>query len=175
MQAGKTPGIVFSGPGGEQRLLAFESQGLAKLVTKLGRTGWAVSLFDLHIRGDDGSSTAVRALVRAPNRTQGILPALASLLPLSRRTPRALPAQALLLRSTLALQGRQVHMTADTDAIENVTLIECPADRHVRVEVPLKVRSGRGFLRADWLPRALPLAVPLSRIGAAGRGCRPAP
>ena len=36
-------------------------------------------------------------------------------------------------------QGRQVHMAADTDAIENVTFIQCPPERHVRVNVPLKV------------------------------------
>lgn len=64
-QAGKTPGIVFSGPGGEQHLLAFESKQLGKLVARLGRTAWACSLFDLQLRGEDGSSTAVRALVRA--------------------------------------------------------------------------------------------------------------
>lgn len=39
------------------------------------------------------------------------------------------------------LQGRQVHMTADTDAVENVTFIYCPPERQVRVEVPLKVRQ----------------------------------
>jgi len=37
------------------------------------------------------------------------------------------------------LQGRQVHMTADIDAIENVTFIYCPPERQVRVDVPLKV------------------------------------
>lgn len=31
-------------------------------------------------------------------------------------------------------------MTADTDAIENVTFIYCPPERNVRVDVPLKVR-----------------------------------
>lgn len=30
-------------------------------------------------------------------------------------------------------------MTADTDAIENVTLMYCPPERVVRVDVPLKV------------------------------------
>lgn len=65
LQAGKTPGIVFSGPGGEQQLLAFESKALSKVVTKLGRTAWACSVFDLQIRSEDGSSNAVRALVRS--------------------------------------------------------------------------------------------------------------
>lgn len=65
LQAGKTPGIVFSGPGGEQHLLAFDSKALGKLVTKLGRTAWACSVFDLQIQGEDGSSRTVRALVGA--------------------------------------------------------------------------------------------------------------
>lgn len=63
--SGKTPGIIFSGPGGEQHLLAFESKSLARLVTKLGRTGWACSVFNLQIEHEGGSSQAVRALVRA--------------------------------------------------------------------------------------------------------------
>ena len=64
LQGGKTPGIVFSGPGGEQQLLAFESQSLAKLISQLGRTAWACSIFNLQIQGEDGSSQTVRALVR---------------------------------------------------------------------------------------------------------------
>ncbi|KAL6770524.1 MRPL25 [Auxenochlorella protothecoides x Auxenochlorella symbiontica] len=35
--------------------------------------------------------------------------------------------------------GRQVHITADTDVVENVTLIHCPPDRHVKVAVPIQV------------------------------------
>ena len=31
-----------------------------------------------------------------------------------------------------------MHRTADTDAIENVTLIHCPPERIVRVNVPVK-------------------------------------
>lgn len=38
-----------------------------------------------------------------------------------------------------SLQGRQVHLTSTTDAVENVTLLHCPPDRRVRVEVPLRV------------------------------------
>lgn len=64
-KGGKTPGIVFSGPSGEQHLLAFESKPLGKLVTRLGRTAWACSVFNLQIQAEDGSSTTVRALVRA--------------------------------------------------------------------------------------------------------------
>jgi len=60
---GKTPGIVFSGPGGEQQLLAFESKGLGKLVTKLGRTAWACSVFNLQLQSEDGSSETLRVLV----------------------------------------------------------------------------------------------------------------
>lgn len=37
------------------------------------------------------------------------------------------------------LQGRQVHVTADTDRIENVTLIECSPSRTVKVFVPITV------------------------------------
>jgi ribosomal protein L25 (general stress protein Ctc) len=61
---GRTPGIVFSGPGGEQQLLAFESKELAKLVTKLGRTAWACSVFNLQLQRQDGISESLRALVR---------------------------------------------------------------------------------------------------------------
>ncbi|EFN51725.1 hypothetical protein CHLNCDRAFT_139900 [Chlorella variabilis] len=68
-KAGKTPGIVFSGPGGEQHLLAFDSKALGKLVTKLGRTAWACSVFDLQIQGEDGSSRTVRALGRQVHMT----------------------------------------------------------------------------------------------------------
>lgn len=117
---GQTPGIVFSGPGGEQQLLAFDSKPLGKLVTKLGRTAWACTVFDLTIRREDGSATTVVAL------------------------------------------GRQVHMTADTDAIENVTLIHCPPDRRVRVDVPLKVIGDdlspgiKAGGRINWIRRTIP-------------------
>lgn len=63
-QGGKTPGIVFSGPGEEQQLLAFDSTSLSKLVTKLGRTAWACTIFNLQVQREDGSSSTVRALVR---------------------------------------------------------------------------------------------------------------
>lgn len=179
-RGGKTPGIVFSGPGGEEQLLAFESKALARLVTKLGRTAWACSVFNLQIEGEGGSSQTVRALVRAaamlhrlfccvrcsalspwlptylPGRQASLLAAMHAACP-----QRALPsfrhrdsgcslaagppaealrqhAHAHLLRAC-GLQGRQVHMRADTDAIENVTFIYCPPERQVRVDVPLKV------------------------------------
>ncbi len=64
LQGGKTPGIVFSGPGEEQQLLAFDATSLSKLVTKLGRTAWACTIFNLQVRRDDGSSATLRALVR---------------------------------------------------------------------------------------------------------------
>ena len=32
-----------------------------------------------------------------------------------------------------------MHLTGDTGVVENVTFIYCPPERHVRVEVPLKV------------------------------------
>lgn len=35
--------------------------------------------------------------------------------------------------------GRQVHMTASSGAVENVTLLHCPSDRRVKLQVPLKV------------------------------------
>jgi large subunit ribosomal protein L25 len=165
-QAGKTPGIVFSGPDGEQHLLAFERQGLAKLVAKLGRTGWAVSLFDLQIRSEDGSSTAVRALVSHQSRVLRfpLHRPLHFLTLLPRRPAQAAPcpAAASFAAAVPPLQGRQVHMTADTDAIENVTLIECPADRPVRVEVPLKVIGDdvspglKAGGRINWIRRTIP-------------------
>lgn len=119
-RGGKTPGIVFSGPAGEQHLLAFEAKALARLVTKLGRTAWACSVFNLQIEAEDGSSSTVRAL------------------------------------------GRQVHMTADTDAIENVTFIYCPPERQVRVDVPLKVIGDdvspgmKAGGRINWIKRTIP-------------------
>lgn len=64
LQGGKTPGIIFSGPGGEQQLLAFDAKSLGKLVTKLGRTAWACTVFNLQIQAEDGSSQTLRALVR---------------------------------------------------------------------------------------------------------------
>lgn len=36
-----------------------------------------------------------------------------------------------------------MHVRADTDEIENVTLIDCPADRTVRLAVPLRVWNMR--------------------------------
>ncbi|KAL4423248.1 hypothetical protein ABPG77_000040 [Micractinium sp. CCAP 211/92] len=117
-RGGKTPGIVFSGPGGEQ-LLAFETKSLARLVAKLGRTAWACSVFNLQIEGEGGSSQTVRAL------------------------------------------GRQVHMQADTDAIENVTFIYCPPERQVRVDVPLKVIGDdvspgvKAGGRVNWINRTI--------------------
>jgi hypothetical protein len=59
-------------------------------------------------------------------------------------------------------QGRQVHMAADTDAIENVTFIQCPPERHVRVNVPLKVCCGR---QTGDLTLAPTQAAPLGRLG----------
>ncbi len=41
-------------------------------------------------------------------------------------------------------------MTADTDAVENVTFIYCPPERQVRVEVPLKVRPWLVFCCGIW-------------------------
>ncbi|PRW59407.1 50S ribosomal L25 [Chlorella sorokiniana] len=119
-KGGKTPGIVFSGPGEEQQLLAFDSTSLSKLVGKLGRTAWACTIFDLQVQRDDGSSATLRAL------------------------------------------GRQVHMTADTDAVENVTFIYCPPERQVRVEVPLKVIGDdvcpgiKAGGRVNWIRRTIP-------------------
>lgn len=136
LQGGKTPGIVFSGPGDEQQLLAFDSTSLSKLVTKLGRTAWACTIFNLQVQREDGSSATLRALVRG-----------ASCLPLAPGAAccglawSALASQVHALAPFICcLQGRQVHMTADTDAVENVTFIYCPPERQVRVEVPLKVR-----------------------------------
>ena len=59
---GRTPGVLFSLPGESAdvpRLLSFDAKAVASAVQRLGRTGWAVALFDLQI----GSET-VRALGR---------------------------------------------------------------------------------------------------------------
>lgn len=37
------------------------------------------------------------------------------------------------------VQPRILHVNAVSDEIENVTLMYCPPDRRVKVEVPLKV------------------------------------
>ena len=37
------------------------------------------------------------------------------------------------------VQPRMLHVNSVSDAIENVTLMYCPPDRRVKVEVPLKV------------------------------------
>ncbi|PSC73857.1 50S ribosomal L25 [Micractinium conductrix] len=119
-RGGRTPGIVFSGPGGEQQLLALDSKELGRLVTKLGRTAWACSVFNLEIQRPEGGSDTVRAL------------------------------------------GRQVHMAADTDAVENVTFIYCPPDRQVRVDVPLKIIGDdispgiKAGGRLNWIRRTIP-------------------
>ena len=39
----------------------------------------------------------------------------------------------------LCVQPRMLHVNSVSDAIENVTLMYCPPDRRVKVEVPLKV------------------------------------
>ena len=70
LQEGKIPGIVFSGPGGEQQLLAFEAKGLGKLVGRLGRTAWGCSVFNLQIEGEDGSSQTLRVLVSGAWRSR---------------------------------------------------------------------------------------------------------
>lgn len=66
--------------------------------------------------------------------------------------------------------GRQVHMTADTDAIENVTLIHCPPERVVRVDIPLKVFGEelcpgiKAGGRVNWIKRTVPCSAPGNRI-----------
>lgn len=52
-------------------------------------------------------------------------------------------------------------MTAATDAIENVTLIHCPPDRRVRVNVPLKIYGEevcpglKAGGRINWIQRTI--------------------
>lgn len=43
------------------------------------------------------------------------------------------------LTTGVHVQPRILHVNACSDAIENVTLMYCPPDRRVKVEVPLKV------------------------------------
>ncbi len=63
-----------------------------------------------------------------------------------------------------------MHVTADTDAIENVTLVHCPPERVVRVDVPVKVYGEevcpgiKAGARINWIKRTVPCVVPGSSI-----------
>eukprot|EP00887_Chlorella_sp_A99_P000673 scaffold5.g673.t1 len=107
-RAGRTPAVLFSQPGsadpGAHTLLSLDAKVVAKAVQRLGRAGWACSVFQLEIAGNGGGG--------APQRVRAL--------------------------------GRQVHMRADTDAIENVTFIACPSERLVKVDVPLRRRWRAG-------------------------------
>ncbi|RMZ53334.1 hypothetical protein APUTEX25_004822 [Auxenochlorella protothecoides] len=80
--------------------------------------------------------------------------------------------------------GRQVHITADTDVVENVTLIHCPPDRHVKVAVPIQIfgeevcpglkaggrinhisRKVRVLARGDSIPESFELNVSALNVG----------
>ncbi|GAB4816670.1 hypothetical protein N2152v2_003716 [Parachlorella kessleri] len=71
---------------------------------------------------------------------------------------------------TVPALGRQVHITADTDAIENVTLIYCPPERLVRVDVPVNVFGEevcpglKAGGRINWMRRTIPCTAPGSKI-----------
>lgn len=62
---------------------------------------------------------------------------------------------------TFPALGRQVHMNAATDEIENITLMYCPPDRKVRVKVPLKVYGEevcpglKAGGRINWIARTI--------------------
>jgi large subunit ribosomal protein L25 len=62
---------------------------------------------------------------------------------------------------TFPALGRQVHMNAATDEIENITLMYCPPDRRVRVKVPLKVYGEevcpglKAGGRINWISRTI--------------------
>jgi ribosomal protein L25 (general stress protein Ctc) len=109
----------------------------------------------------------------------------------ARRAPAACaPPSRLALTTPCArpasLQGRQVHVTSTTDAVENVTLMHCPPARRVRVDVPLVVFGEevcpgiKAGGRINWIRRTIPClargdAVPASfevniRCGGAGSG-----
>lgn len=117
---GKTPGIIIDLPGNVDQPLSFNSHDIAKIVHKIGRTGWECQLFDVRYTDTDG----------AP------------------RTHQAL--------------GRQVHITADTDEIENVTLLHCPPDRKVRLNIPFRIIGEelcpgiKAGGRVNWIRRTLP-------------------
>ena len=56
-----------------------------------------------------------------------------------------------------------MHQAADTDLIENVTLMHCPPERQVRVNVPLVVRGEelcpglKAGGRINWIKRTIPV------------------
>lgn len=62
--------------------------------------------------------------------------------------------------------GRQIHMDPATFFIENVTLMHCPPDRIVRVDVPIRLVGTEvcpGLKmggRVNWLTRTIPITVP---------------
>ena len=64
--------------------------------------------------------------------------------------------------TTYPALGRQVHMNAATDEIENVTLMHCPPDRQVRVQVPLRIFGEevspglKAGGRINWISRTIP-------------------
>lgn len=120
-QAGRTPGVLFSLPGqaaDASQLLSFDSQTISKAVQRLGRTGWAVSLFDLEIAGGQ----TVRAL------------------------------------------GRQVHMRADTDEIENVSLgsWEAGTSYDSTQQIPWNAACSLGMITAGGKRRLVGAAVHVS-------------
>ena len=54
-----------------------------------------------------------------------------------------------------------MHLTAASDVIENVTLMHCPPERRVRIDVPLRVYGEEGSPglkaggRINWIQRTV--------------------
>lgn len=102
-------------------------------MNKLGRTGWACHIFEIRIPSHASTTNNNGA---SSSITSGYT------------SYRAL--------------GRQMHLTAATDEIENVTLLHCPPERKVRVNIPLKVYGEelspglKAGGRINWIERTIP-------------------
>ena len=131
---GQTPGTLFSLPGEQTLLVSFDTKEISNRLHKLGRTGWACHVFSIQIQDTSPTATATTTPT-TPTTTNSPFPAL----------------------------GRQVHIDAVTDEIENVTFIHCPPDRRVKVNVPLHVygeESCPGLKaggRINWISRTIPI------------------
>lgn len=124
---GRVPGVVFSLPGESSELLSLDAKEVGRAFSRLGRLRFPVTLFELRIRdaaAGEGEREGAPAAVE---------PFAAS----SQADPATAAAAA--GYTTLRALGRQVHVRADTDAVENVTFIACPEDREVSLEVPISL------------------------------------
>lgn len=65
-KSGRVPGILFSLPGEESRLLTFDRKDISTRLNKLGRTGWACHVFNVQVASNEATQEPITfpALVR---------------------------------------------------------------------------------------------------------------